>query len=483
MAGDTTDVPESLVRALNEGVTGALLGHTPTGERCTAYVMAGDLLAVQAADDDLALLRRLVNAGHLKARQAADIEREVESGGAAAPLLFDLLPEQIVTDALYERFRENTFRFLAGSGSVAFEPMDAVFVDNIQVGHDTTALLAELTAQREYLAALGLDPRMVVYAGQATVSTDDQAQIATLTANGASLGEILELSPFEATRTQILVASMLDAGALELRSASASRLPEAPDYFADAGRWVSEPEFDRTPADVDILADADGDEHTEEVDRSGFNSTPGVSPVHLLTSPDVDDELAAFADNDYTRADGSFIQAKRTLDRVVLAEALLDGPPPSDQVVVEMEEADPVAIRSTRSVVSLNFEGRKLVDTDARKKIEVTNEVLSTVVRAIDDALGRGVGQSRAQVLVEGTSGPHAVLFSHVELLPGGKLPVDRVLRNLKKRPEGERRYLLNRAMADVIERSLSLADGALDQPGMERMLETIAGYQQRMGV
>ena len=484
MAGDTTDVPETLVRALNEGVTGALLGYTPTGERCTAYVMAGDLLAVQAADDDLALLRRLVNAGHLKAKQAADIEREVESGGAAAPLLFDLLPEELVTNALYERFRENTFRFLAGSGLVAFEPMDAVFVDNIQVGHDTTALLAELTAQREYLAALGLDLRMVLYAGQATASTEEQSQIVALTATGASLAEILDLSPLEATRTQILVATMLDAGTLELRSASASRLPDAPDYFADAGRWVSEPEYDQTPSsDVDILADADGDEHTEEVDRSGFTSTPGVSPVQLLTSNDVDDELAAFADHDYTRADGSFVQAKRSLDRVVLTEALLEGPRASDQVVVEMEEADPVAIQSTRAVVSLNFEGRKLVDTDARRKIEVTNEVLSTVVSAIDEALGRGVGQSRAQVLVEGTSGPHAALFSHVELLPGGKLPVDRVLRNLKKRPEGERRYLLNRAMADVIERSLSLADGALDQPGMERMLETIAGYQQRMGV
>ena len=483
MPGETTDVSEILVRALREGSTGALLGYTPTGERCTAYVMGGDLLAVQADDDDLSLLRRLVNAGHLKARQAADIEREVETGGAAAPLLFDLLPESVVILALYERFRENAFRFLGGRGPVAFEPMDAVFVDNIQVGHDTQALLAELQQLRAFLAEVALDPRMGVVAGAGTVSTEEQSTLVTIAGEGATIAELVELSPFEQTRTLALIASMLDRGTLELR---ASRAPDPPDFVADSGRWVTETEREPDIAEVDGLmdAEAEGDEHTEEVDRSGFSSAPGVSPVHLLTPVNNDDEMAAFADHDYTRADGSFTQAKRSLDRVVLRDTTLtEAAPPADTLLVEMEEADAAALKSAPSVVSLNFAGRKLVDAEARSKIDVVNEVLATVVTAIDAALGRGVGQSRAQVLVEGTSGPHAVLFTHVELLPGGRLPVDRVLRNLKKRPESERRYLLNRAMGDVVERSLSLADEALDQRRMEQMLQTIAGYQQRMRV
>lgn len=477
MAGAKSDVSEVLLRALDDGVTGALLGYTPTGERCTAYTMGGDLLAVQAADDDLALLRRLVNAGHLKARDAGAIEEEVEAGGSAAPLLFERVPEGIVSAALFERFRENLFRFLGGRGPLAFEPMDAVFVDNIQVGHDSRALIEELEEARAILARESLAPGTVLFAGSATVTTEEQIRLMALAEMGTTMAELLELSPYEAARTRMLVRTMLSEGTLEIRRPAPAKAPAAPDYVEDGGNWVTSPPSDGGGAD--LFPDADGDEHTEEVDRSGFSRSPPVSPVQLLHPSSEEDDLAAFADHDYSRGDGSFVQSRRSLDRVVLR----DAPADDGELLVEMEEADPATVRAQRTVVSLNFTGRKLVDTDARRKIEVVNEVLATVVAAIEEEVGNGVGQARAQVLLEGTSGAHAVLFTQIELQPGGRLPVDRVLRNLKKRPEGERRHLLNRALADVIERALSLANEALDQRGMERMLEQIAGYQQRMGV
>jgi hypothetical protein len=488
---DRADAVSVLTRALDAGLTGALLGHTATGERCTAYVMSGEVLAVHADDDDIALLHRLVNAGHLGAREAAEIEREVQSGTPATSVLFDLLAEDLLATSLYERFRENLYRFLSGSGGIAFEPMDAVFVENIQVGHDTRGLLAELLALRGTLASIERDVDRVLEPGAGTVTSEEQVRLVELCANGRTLAELLAASPYEPTRTLALVAELLDAGALEgsrpppRRSLQASP-PLAPDPSPEpTGRWVVAPdEPDGFPGDIDVLSDVEMEEHTEEVDRSTFRQTPGVQPTQLLAPSAEGDDLDAFADHDYVRAGGGFVQARSNLDRVVLAEAPRRGKEedPGDIVVVEMEDADSGEV-STGRAVSLNFSGRMLGDDDARRKIQVVNEVLATVVEALDDAKGAGVGQARLQVLVEGTAGGHAVLFAQVELAPGGRLPVERVMRNLKKRPEGERRHLLNRALADVIERALSLADEALDQRGMERMLERIAGYQQRMGM
>ena len=64
-----------------------------------------------------------------------------------------------------------------------------------------------------------------------------------------------------------------------------------------------------------------------------------------------------------------------------------------------------------------------------------------------------------------------------------GRLSVDTVMKNLRKRPASEHRRLLNRGMQDVIERALSVASEELDDAELETMLEAVAGYQQRLGV
>jgi len=484
-----TDARVSLLRALSDGVSGALLGYAPDGTRCTVYVTEGEILAAHADDDDAAVVRRLVITGKLSAAQGVEIEEQVAQGGTSAQLLYQWVSEEILGELYAERFRENVYRFLGGAGGVAFEPMDAVFVDNIQVGHVSVDLVGELFALRTSLAALEAAPDRVVQPGAGGVSSPAEVEILLRCPHRLTVGALVAASPFEASHTLQLLQRMLDTGAIEAdgparKAPAPPSVPQVPDPAPEPiGRWMPVPAHSELDVGGDLLSDADLEEHTEEVDRSAFNQSPGVSPSQLL-APSEDEDLAAFADYDQHRVGGHFSQSRRNLDRVVLTPeapaAPARGVEPSE--LVEMEEADQGELASGRAV-SLNFTGRKLAEAEARKKVDVLSEVLATVVEALDRRLGTGAGFARVQVLVEGTSGPHAVLFSQVELLPDGSVPVDRVIRNLRKRPEGERRPLLNRALADVIERALSLADEVLDQQGMETMLERIAGYQKRLGV
>jgi hypothetical protein len=148
-----------------------------------------------------------------------------------------------------------------------------------------------------------------------------------------------------------------------------------------------------------------------------------------------------------------------------------------------MEDAENATNSELASAVSLNFAGPKLGEDDARRKVLVVNEVLVQLLVGLDAAKGKGVGQSRAQLVIEGTPGAYSALFKGVEVDSGGQISVDLVMKNLRKRPASEHRRLLNRGMQDVIERALSVASEELDDAELERVLEAVAGYQQRLGV
>ena len=87
------------------------------------------------------------------------------------------------------------------------------------------------------------------------------------------------------------------------------------------------------------------------------------------------------------------------------------------------------------------------------------------------------------QLIVDGSAGPFAALFGGIELQADGRLPVEPVLKNLRKRPVAEHRPLLQRASIDIIERALSLASEDLDEDQMDEVLEKVVGYQQRLGI
>ncbi len=427
------------------------------------YVMSGEVLAAHAADDDLQLLACL-RAGELLPAEALDALAEASNEpGQFADALYDQLHEDVVQELMGERFRENLFRFLSASRGVDFEAMDAIFVSNIQIGHDSGALLEELTALRDrsrpiHTSTLGLLP------GDGMALGASQARLVELCQNGLSVPELLRRAGREPNRVLHDIADLLDGGGLVWDTPPVVARP-AP---TPAPAATAPSAFPELPLE---------DDHTDE--RPQEATAPPAPAAPTATTVEDDAYLDAFGDYDTTRGDGIFSGVRDVVD---LEGTKSDGwhdEPEKIPETLELPEADAAA---SATAVSLNFSGPRLADDDARGKIEVVNEVLDAVRAALDAAEG-GSGQARMQLLVEGSSGPFAALFNGVELKADGRLPVEQVLKNLRKRPATEHRRLLQRAATDLIERALSLASEDLDDDLMESVLEKVAGYQKRLGI
>jgi hypothetical protein len=437
-----TDPRQALLGCLDLGQTGCLLSRADSGIVYRVYVMLGQILAAESDEDDARLLALLLAAEHVDPVRHAQLAADAAAAGGLAAMLFDTLAEELVLELLFERFREDLYRFLGAEGRVEFLAMDAVFVDNIQVGHDSRALVDELTALSTRIGALESRHDLLIGPGAVLASQEVERIIVARCRAPRRLGELLLDSPWEASRLIETVQGMLEGGML-----------------------VSV----QPVADEEILSDED----------TADAPLPGSTPIRAFASEE--DDLAAFQDYDTVREAGAFLTDRTLLDRVDLDGSGAPGLVASTETLIEMEEAD--GKESLKSAVSLNFSGPKLAEEEVLRKLEVTNEVLATIVAALESGVGRGAGVSRLQLLLEGTSVNLAPLFKGVEVGADGTLPVNLIVKNLRKRPLGEHRRLLNRGLADLIERALSAADEELDVDGFETMLEQLAGYQQRLGV
>ncbi len=449
--------------SLEDGRTGCLMASDAGLGVIEVYVMSGEVLAAHAADDDVRLLARLAASGVIPPAQLESLAEACTAPGEFTEALYNTLDDEAVHELFYERFRENLYCFLGANGAIEFEPMEALFVANIQVGHDSLQLLEELASLRDRVAPL-VSARLTLLPGRGTASGPDDARLVEMCANGLTVGELLRRATHESNRVLQSLSDLLDAGALVWDSAPAS--PAAPPA-ADAPA---------APASAALgFALPDEDEHTDE----GIARPPAGGAEPAASSVIEEEYLDAFGDYDTTRGDGSFsgVRDRVDLQAAVTEDALAVAAPPE---ILELPEADAAA---HAGAVSLSFSGPRLADDDARSKLEVVNEVLEAVRAAIDFISGGGSGQARVQLIVDGSSGPFAALFNGVELRMDGRLPVDHVLKNLRKRPITEQRPLLQRASTDLIERALSMASEDLDEGLMEQVLEKVAGYQQRLGI
>ena len=407
--------------------------------------MGGEILAARSGDDEVQLLRCLRASAALPPDQLERLAKESGAAGQFIDALYNALREEDVQELLHERFRENLFRFLGAAREIAFEPVDAVFVPNIQIGHDSRALLDDLAILRDSARPVQ-GSRAPLLPGTVAASGASGLQVVELCRNGTTVSELMRRSAREPNRILQDVIDLLNAGALKWDS-----YPPPSGKQADGGGPVR----DSAPL-------------------------PAAS-ARVEDEPDLD----AFGDYDTTRGEGTFTGLRDVvdLDGSQAEERHGDGwqAPAAASEAVELPEATAAA---SATAVSLNFSGPRFGDDDARKKLEVLNDVLEAVSTAVDAKIGgAGTGQARVQLLIDGSSGTFAALFNNVELRSDGRLPVELVLKNLRKRPGTEHRRLLQRAATDLIERALSLASEDLSDELMEQVLEKVAGYQQRLGI
>jgi len=432
-------------------LTGCFNAARRDGLGVKLYLNDGAIIAAHADDDDEGLVTRLISRGVLRPAQVVEI-RHHAGEEPLTDFLFNYVDEEMLSDLLYDRFRENIAQCIAGQGPVRFDPMDAVFVSNLQLGHDTADLLKTIDAiverAEDLIAARAVDRKLTL--SDASPRKAEEELLASLLATPLTVSELLHDSPYEEYATYDLLMEMLADAVVEF-------VPES----AEPPKLI-QPEL------------------------------PPVTPEVVEAAFD-DHELAMFADNDYHRGrsgDGHFVKTQEELDadRVDLRDIL----PPHEPLTADEDEG-PIALAAAEDLddddaapvrkISMNFSGPRLSNEEAERKIAVANQVMSELASAFDAVRGKGFGQSQVQLLLDGCPSEFSLLFHQVEATPEGQISNNAILHNLRRRPAPEHRSLLNKGLADLINRALSAAVESLDEEHIDALLENVAGYHQRLGL
>ncbi len=489
--------------ARDSAATKTLLGHV--GDRATGklavgagaaevavYLLNGSLVSATAADDLVQMVRMLGLHDALDDRQVRAFEARISKGESPLGEILEV-DATAVDRVLWGRFQQNLCEFLASGINPVFYEQRTVFVDNIQMGHDTATLIDEMCVRCDQAKLLDVQAQLVQ--GDSTPSED--AGHLTITealdpAHPTTPAVLLHELPLEAFEARAALVELLALGvaqrvdhrgglddidfhggahssddALTIGAIGEERGTGNEPTLADPPTQplAGVEEFPGTDA-MDNIEDIE-DEPTQQVDRP----TSGENGVDLswMTDDVAADELDVFSDHDYDRGagdDGAFSTAEHNLDKIDVAG--LDAP--SD--VIEALEAP-----------SARYGAPMLSETEASDKLEVANGVLTAVVKAFDNAEGSGRGRAVVQLLVDGGPARYSALLQNLQVREDGALPGEMLMRNLYSRPATEHRQLLNSSLVDIIERALSSAADELPDDAFDSVFESIAGYRQRLGL
>jgi hypothetical protein len=130
----------------------------------------------------------------------------------------------------------------------------------------------------------------------------------------------------------------------------------------------------------------------------------------------------------------------------------------------------------------LRLSSPTLSSKDIVSRIGVCNEVLSAMVLAWNDQHGAGEGRRMAQLLLDGAPMDYAPLFRSASVDAKGRMGAASILKNIERRPESERRDLVQQGLSNLIDRILGRCAEGLDERRLDQMLQQVAGYRQRLG-
>ncbi|MBN2798428.1 MAG: hypothetical protein JXX28_04710 [Deltaproteobacteria bacterium] len=508
-----TDTSRALWTATRGGFTGRLSLPASSDSICV-MLMGGEIIAAEAPNDIPSLLGRLAREGHLYGKFARDLLEQWQRGTYIMDSLSQALGPEYLDHVLMERFKENLRIFLGNAYPPVIAEDTALFPVNMQLGLNTEALIRDCS--EDWLLAHEIDGQADVIAGSVPPGQELEVRLTMMASDPIAIHDLLPYAYLEPTAARALVARLLrqDKLAYALEELGEAALEELEDAALE-----ELPGEDRAPSDElddsEALTEVHGE--PEEVvwglsdGADAGEDWTGESELHE------EEELDAFGDYDEDRGstgDGTFTTDNHNLDRVeVAAENVLDPAsedrPIVDEVqrsevylsddVIQIEEFDeeeperpvqaPQAPPEDDEVIEADegprasFGAPPLAEDEAEAKIQVANEVLHSFVKAFDSAHGSGGGRAHLQILVDGSPSKFKDLFRDVPVHDDGTLSSRVVMRNLRFRPVTEHRRSLNDALADLIERSLSMAADDLPDDEFDAMYEEVAGYRQRLGL
>jgi hypothetical protein len=475
---------------VQEQATGRLqVGH-PDGP-VRVFLLGGDIVAAES-DDDAERYARLLLRHRLATEERVAVVLEEAGDDVVFGLLFDGVPDAAAERILAERFHEGLCRFVGSKDQPDFTASRSVFADNLQLGHDPDILLETSCAMWDTASAL--NSRAVIVRGPMPPADPQHRMVlATLGYAALTVEELLEELPLESVAARACLLDMLQVGTVmvppddddemmvedaatdavpreygghhSLEEIPLDELQAAMDSDLDLAPGE---EFDtEAPIPLDQLPALEVDEDVSDAPTEAEGEATSVRDW-LDTSVEMDD-LEAFDDHDYDRGgdnEGEFSTDSHNLDKVEVAALGSPTPEPS----------------AGNEAPTSRFSGPVLSEAEAIEKVAVANDVLQQLASAFDSAEGSGRGRAMLQLLIDGSPARYAAVLMDLKVGRNGEVSDRILLANLAGRPSTEHRQLLNQTLVDLIDRALSAAADQLPEEGLDEVLESVAGYRQRLG-
>jgi hypothetical protein len=419
----------TLHQQAERGATGRLVVGAGAAE-IAVYLVDGHVLATATPGDARQLIERLARSGKLPKDRAEQLRAMLDDGGSEGATLsrqpiLDVLsqevPEDVYEDVLRQRFDENLARFLGSRSTPRVEPGVVPWADNIQVGEPTTSML--IRCAQAWSMAGALDEAEQLVAGPRAPTTPiGRLVVDALGAHARTPAELVRSLDMESIAARAAIHDLRRRSVLAAAGAAPGR-------------------------SIDPAAEEDDRAYTAAVSEDDLDAFSG--------------ELDRVRGGEKT---GTFVTRSHNLDRI----EILDLATPDDSAAKAREGA---------------YAAPSLTEADALGKIEVANDVLTTLAKAIDQEKGAPRGASTIQILVDGRPRPYVALFEGVRVTSTGGLPSRSLLENLRRRPPSEQRRLLNQGLLDLLDRSLDKAADEISERRFDTVLERVMGYRQRMGL
>ena len=217
----------SLLARVDSRSTGKLTVGAGAAE-IAVYLLDGEVVAATATDDDRQIVRMMMALGEIDEATAAKIGAQIDDGGDAFQSLINV--GDALDGVLSERFRQNLADYLGSVSAPRFLDQRAVFVTNIQMGHDTRKLVDELCLQCD--VARAIDTEITVVRGRADPGVDPRRRKIAESVGQAPrpLSSVLDELPMEPLRARVLVGELLVMGVIT-QAVSASAQTEVDVVF------------------------------------------------------------------------------------------------------------------------------------------------------------------------------------------------------------------------------------------------------------
>jgi len=199
-----------LLQALDDESTGLLVAESNEGRVFNIYVMGGEVLAAHSSSDDGRVLALLYSSNMLDADQVHILRGHLEQGKTLSEVLIGIVPDSLLMQVYFERFRDNLYQFLCSTRFIAFNEQDSVFVENIQVGHTSRDLIDELWATHTRIAQLLQEGELWLRRNNYDHATEYQKRLLVRCPEEVTLEDLCTRSPYEQNRTLELILTLID---------------------------------------------------------------------------------------------------------------------------------------------------------------------------------------------------------------------------------------------------------------------------------